>query len=242
MQGGVSANVDSSGRIVITDNQVGTSQITLALIERNEGGGNLNFGSIEVSAEGRFAIDVTASNEGGQLKLASDAYGSGAGFTVSQSSNETGITDDTFNGVDVVGTINGELATGVGRILTGDSGSGNVAGLSLRALLTPSELISQGSDQGTVKITQGVVDQLRRTLNSITDPLSGLVATRQDAIQDTIDAAQDQIESMEDRLLITRQTLQRQFTAMETTLAEFNALGSFLGAQLASIGAATARN
>ncbi len=242
MQGGVSASVDSSGRIVITDNQVGTSQITLALIERNEGGGNLNFGSIEVSTEGRFAIDVTASNEGGQLKLASDAYGSGAGFAVSQSSNETGITDDTFNGVDVVGTINGELATGVGRILTGDSGSGNVAGLSLRALLTPSELISQGSDQGTVKITQGVADQLRRTLNSITDPLSGLVATRQDAIQDTIDAAQDQIESMEDRLLITRQTLQRQFTAMETTLAEFNALGSFLGAQLASIGAATARN
>ena len=33
--------------------------------------------------------------------------------------------------VDVVGTINGESATGDGRILTGDSGAATIAGLSL---------------------------------------------------------------------------------------------------------------
>ena len=54
--GNVSANIDSEGRIVITDNQVGSSNLTLTLIEENEGGGSLNFGSIEVETEGRLGL------------------------------------------------------------------------------------------------------------------------------------------------------------------------------------------
>ena len=148
---------------------------------------------------------------------------------------DRGITDDTYNGVDVEGTINGEAATGTGQILVGDSDSDSIAGLSIRATITAAQLTTQGSDQGTVKITQGVADSLRRSLESITDPFEGLVATKEDAIQDTIDSAQDQIEAMEERLALTESTLLRQFTAMETAVAEMNSVGAFLGSQLASI-------
>ncbi len=238
-QGTVSASVDSSGQIAITDNEVGDSDLTLVLIERNEGGGSLDLGGFDVTDEGRYSIGVTASNDGGMLKLTADAYGSDAGFIVGQTSNETGITDDTYNGVDVEGTINGESATGEGRILAGDSDSSSIAGLSLRVMLTPDQLASQGIDQGTVTVTQGVGDTLRRALESITDPFEGMIVTRETAIEDTIESSQDQIDDMEVRIALMRDTLIRQFTAMEVAVTEYNSIGSFLGSQLASISAGT---
>jgi flagellar hook-associated protein 2 len=237
MQGTVSATVDTNGQIVVTDNQVGNSEITLVLIERNEGGGSLNFGSIDATTEGRFSVGITASNDGGNLVLTADAYGAEGGFTVSQTSNETGMADGTYNGVDVAGTINGESTTGAGRILTGDNEAATIAGLSLRVLLTPTQLAAQGADQGTIKLTHGVAEQLRRSLESITDPFDGLVKTRETAVQDTIDAAQSQIDAMLDRLALKESTMLRQFTAMETAIAELNSTGSFLNSQLASLSA-----
>ncbi|MCZ6632057.1 MAG: flagellar filament capping protein FliD, partial [bacterium] len=240
-QGTVSTSIDANGQIVVTDNQVGNSQMVVVLLERNEGGGSLNFGSLDTSSEGRFSIGVTASNEGGKLRLTSDSYGDDIGFTVGQNTAEMGLTDATYTGVDVAGTINGEAATSSGRILTGLSSSSNISGLSLRVNLTAAQLSSQGGDQGSVTITQGVTDLLRRQLESITDPFDGLVANRESAIEDTIQAAQDQIASMERRILLKQNSLARQFTAMEIALAEFNSLGSFLGAQLASLPTASSR-
>jgi flagellar hook-associated protein 2 len=239
--GTVSTSVDSSGRLVLTDNQTGNSEMTIALIEQNEGGGDLSFGSLDETTQGRFAIGVTASSDGGKLKLTANSYGSKYGFTVSQSSNNTGITDGTYEGVDVAGTINGEAATGDGQVLTGDSGNANTDGLAVRVTVTPSELVSQGSSQGTVTVTQGVGEQLRRALKAMTDRFTGLVATRKKAAQDTIDDLQKQIDSMEDRIGRSRQGLVRQFSALESTVSTFNSLGTFLGSQLANLSALNAR-
>lgn len=239
--GDVSTSISANGEIVVADNQVGNTQMTLALIERNEGGGSLDFGTMSVTKEGRFAIGVTAENDAGKLKLTTDAYGSKAGFTISQSTGEMGLTDDTYQGVDVTGTINGETATGDGRVLIGSYDSDSVSGLSVRVNLTPEQLALQGGNQGTVKITQGVADQLRRTLKSVTDPFEGLVTARKSAIEKTIEVAQNQITALDARLLLKQDTLSRQFTAMEKAVAEFNSLGSFLGSQLASLPAASSR-
>ncbi len=236
----VSATVDANGQIVVTDSQIGNSSLTVVLIERNEGGGSLDFGQFDQTEEGRFAMAITASNDAGALKLTSEGYGNAAGFTISQTSNETGITDGDFRGVDVVGTLNGETAAGVGRILTGDSGNATTDGLAVRVTLTPAQLIAQGQDQGSIQIIQGVADQLRRSLEAITDPFEGLVATRQQAIEDTIESNDAQILALEERLELKRSTLQRQFTAMETAIAQLNQLGSFLGAQLAGLAGTTA--
>jgi flagellar hook-associated protein 2 len=235
--GTVSTSVDSAGKVVLTDNKTGNSQMTIALIEQNEGGGSLSFGSLDETTQGRFAIGVTASNEGGHLKLEANNYGSNFGFTVSQSVNQTGITDGTYEGVDVVGTINGEEATGDGQVLTGSSGNANTEGLAVRVTITPSQLTAQGASQGTVTVTQGVGEQMRRALKAITDRFNGMVATRKKAAQDTIDDLQKQITSMEDRISRSRQGLVRQFSSLESTVATFNSLGTFLGSQLANLSA-----
>ncbi|MEE2754172.1 MAG: flagellar filament capping protein FliD [Candidatus Latescibacterota bacterium] len=237
--GSVSTSVDSNGQIQITDSEVGNSSLTLVLIERNEGGGTLDFGQFDTTEEGRFAMAITATNEDGAVRLTSDAYGSDAGFTIGQTSDELGITDTEFLGVDVAGTINGEPSTGDGRVLTGDSGNSNTDGLAIRVTLTPAQLTAQGQDQGTVQIIQGVANQLSRSLASMTDPLDGLIATREGAIEDTIEANVAQIARLEERLELKQSTLQRQFTVMETTLAELNSMGSFLGSQLASLSTQT---
>ena len=139
------------------------------------------------------------------------------------------------------GTINGEEATGDGRVLTGDDGNANTDGLAIRVNLTPAQLIAQGQDQGTVQVVQGVANQLSRALASMTDPIKGLVATREGAIEDTIEANNEQIDRLLERLEMKQNTLQRQFTVMETTLAELNSMGSFLGSQLASLSAQVSR-
>ena len=233
--GAVSTSLDANGQIVVADNQIGNSSLNVVLIERNEGGGSLDFGQFEQTGEGRFAMAITASNDGGALRLTSEAFGNTAGFTISQTANETGITDGDFRGVDVAGTLNGEAATGTGRVLTGNVGNGTSDGLAIRATITPAQLIAQGQNQGSITIIQGVGDQLRRTLENITDPFSGLVATRQQAIKDTIEANDAHIIALEGRLELKRSTLQRQFTAMEIAVARLNSLGSFLGAQLAGL-------
>ena len=184
-------------------------------------------------------MSITATNESGAIHLTSDAYGSDAGFTISQSVDELGITNAEYLGVDVAGTINGEAATGDGRVLTGDADNSNTDGLAIRVTLTPAQLIAQGQDQGTVQVVQGVANQLSRTLASMTDPLDGMIATREGAIEATIEANNEQIDRLLERLKLKQSMLQRQFTVMETTLAELNSMGSFLGSQLASLAATT---
>jgi flagellar hook-associated protein 2 len=235
--GSVSTSLDSNGQIQITDSEIGNSSMTLVLMERNEGGGTLDFGQFDTTEEGRFAMSITAANEGGAIKLTSDAYGSDAGFTTTQSVDELGLADGSYLGVDVAGTINGESATGDGRVLTGDSGNANTDGLGVRITLTADQLITQGQDQGSIKIIQGVANQLSRSLGAMTDPQNGMIATREGAIEDTIQANVDSIERLLERLELKQRTLQRQFTVMETTLAELNSMGSFLGSQLASLSA-----
>lgn len=238
--GTVSTSVDANGQIVVSDNEVGNSELTVVLIERNEGGGGLDFGQFEQTEEGRFAMAITANNESGALRFTSDTYGNAAGFSISQTSNETGITDGEFRGVDVAGTIGGESATGTGRILTGDVGNATTEGLAIRVSLTPAELTAQGQDQGTISIIQGVADLLRRRLESITDPFEGLLTTRQQAVEDTIEANNEQILSLEERLELKRVMLQRQFTAMEQAIAQLNSTSAFLGAQLAGMASQSA--
>jgi flagellar hook-associated protein 2 len=81
----VSANIDSAGKLIVTDNTAGGSQLEISVTCNKEGGGSLTFGAMEVTTEGRYAMAITASKDAGsQLVLESDDYGSSVSFTVSQ--------------------------------------------------------------------------------------------------------------------------------------------------------------
>ena len=90
LSGQVSAQIDTSGRIVVTDLQSGNSQLSLSITEPD--GRGLDFGTVTTSntggVEGRYAMTLTASNDGsGHLKVTNDAYGSGT-FSITQDSSD----------------------------------------------------------------------------------------------------------------------------------------------------------
>ena len=231
----VSVSLDTAGRIVVTDNQVGPSQLTMTLVEENEGGGTLDFGSIEVEDEGRFAMEVTASNKNGFLALEHNSFGSRNGFSTIQSIDQLGLADTESVGVDVEGTINGEQADGLGRILTGAAEAENVEGLALRVSTTADELASSGGDSGNVELIYGVGRLLSDQLSFITDKIDGTLKNRKEAIDNTIESLDDQIQTLERRVDRTRQNLVRKFASLEGSLAGLQAQGDFLTQQLAGL-------
>jgi flagellar hook-associated protein 2 len=95
----VTATIDTNGRLVITDKSNGNSQVSLSVTEPVDRG--LDFGTIDVtsgagdnSVTGRYAMSITASDDGSNhLVLKNDDYGSGS-FTVSQD-----VSDNNYNHV-----------------------------------------------------------------------------------------------------------------------------------------------
>jgi len=232
--GAVSASVDSDGRIVVTDNQLGTSELTVTLVEENEGGGSLNFGSIDVETEGRLGLEIQAAAEDGKLSLEHTGYGSRNGFTVEADIDALGVTAGEVTGSDVQGTINGEEGDGFGRVLSGKIASETIRGLSLRVELTPDEVAESG-ERGSVNLIYGVARRLGDTLKTITDDFDGTLKGREDSIDRTIDNMDDQISSMERRIEQYRLNLVNKFAALEGTIATMQSQGNFLTQQLAGL-------
>ena len=87
----VTATIDDSGAIVVTDVDTGTSHLDISITANNEGGGSIDMGTMDLSQSGRYQVAITASNENGYLKFTHDDYGSENGFSISQSANYLGI-------------------------------------------------------------------------------------------------------------------------------------------------------
>ncbi len=232
----ITATIDSSGHLVITDKYAGDSQLTLAF----DYSGTLNgvdlFGSVltsnEGGQEGRNALEITAAtDEGDHLVLTHDLYGSSYGFTVSETSALlwTGGDQTVANGKDVEGTINGEPATGSGQILTGDEGTENVEGLVVKYTGTDT------GEVGTVLLTLGVAELFDRALFHITDPYDGYLSFKQESLKNSIDLFENHIEEMEVRLDLKMENMINQFVAMEVALSKMQSLSQWLSGQISAI-------
>lgn len=82
----VSATIDSSGKLVITDNTIGDSLLEITDITEPA---SLDFGTVLTTNTGgvlgRYAMEITASkNASNQLVITNDNYGSAQGFTIAQ--------------------------------------------------------------------------------------------------------------------------------------------------------------
>jgi len=219
----VTASVDGSGKITITDNNEGDSSLSFSLTANNEGGGSLAFGTEAVLTEGRYAMDVSASASGNFLQLQNNAYGSSSSLTISQSANNLGIIDQAYTGLDVTGTIGGEAATGTGQVLTG--ASGNVDGLLL--MYTDSAIGSIGS----VSVSVGVGAKLNNLLETFTNPLSGLIQNAVDGSQSIYDSLKTRIDDINRQIEQERARLTASFQAMETLMSQMNSTSAWLTQQ-----------
>ncbi|MBW2107667.1 MAG: flagellar filament capping protein FliD [Deltaproteobacteria bacterium] len=240
----VTASIDSSGKLVVTDKYSGYSQLSLTLDYTDAH--DLTFGSSVSTTntggqEGRYAMEITATDDGSHLILTHDNYGSAYSFTISESAASsanklwTGGDQTVNNGLDVTGTINGEAATGAGQILSGDDGEANVDGLVIKYTGT-----GTGSNVGSVTVTVGVAELFDRILYNITDTFDGYAALKQEFLQDRIDDLETDIEDMEARLDRKMQNMINRFVAMEAALSAMQSQSQWLAGQLSATNSAWA--
>lgn len=225
----VSATIDTAGKLVVTDITGGDSQISLTITEP----GSLNFGTVSTSNTGRYAMEITASKSGNNLVLTHDNYGSSNGFTTVETNDLLG-TEGTHTGVNVVGTINGEAATGTGQVLTGDAPPDSSSTTSIEGLAIKVTSTDTGS-KGTVKLTMGLGEMMYRDVDSITDQYDGLLTIRMDGIQDTIDDMSKSILASEERLAMEALRLNKQFVALELNLSKLQSVSAFMAQQLGQL-------
>ena len=129
--------------------------------------------------------------------------------------------------MDVVGTINGEAATGSGQLLTGDDGENNVDGLVIKYTGTAENL-----DVGEVKLTLGTAELFNRALFYITDSYDGYVAFKQDSLKESIERFELKIEEMEARLDQRMEMMINRFVIMEMALSTIQSQSQWLAAQI----------
>lgn len=230
----VTASINTSGQVVITDRQSGTSSLALTL--DTSGTHDLDFGTTTPSnpggRQGRYALSITAAADAGnRLVLVHDNYGSDYTFTITETADLLWSGDQTVNnGEDVAGTINGEAATGTGQLLTGNEGEANVEGLAVLYSGT-----AESVNAGTVKLTVGTADLFSRSLFYITDTYEGYVDFKLGSLQDTIDDYKTKIASKEALLEQRKENLVNRFVMMETALSRIQSQSSWLQAQIKNL-------
>lgn len=232
----VTAQINSEGKIALTDKTDGTSSINLTVNTVR----NLNFGMVDIdptgadgSREGRYALAVSASASADNryLVLSQDSYGSAQTFTVTQSTDRilgAGL-NGSYAGMDVVGTINGEAATGKGQVLTGNKGDDNVDSLVLKYTGAATGSV------GTVTFTTGAAEGFYRSLISITDKFDGYLSFKQTSLQESIARFGTQVSEMETRLDRKMEMLTNRFVAMEKALSQMQSMSSWLSAQITAM-------
>ena len=224
------ASIDVNGRLALTDNEEGSSNISFTL----DYSGTTNqvdiFGTVLTTntdgQEGRNAMGIAAANDGSNhLLLSSDNYGSGNSFNV-DSALWSGSPVTIDNGQDITGTINGETAVGSGQRLTGDKDAANVAGLVIKYTG------SATGDVGNIKFTAGVAELFDRALHNITDSYEGYVAFKLDSLSDQIKTKEENIDDVNARLDRKMEAMINKFVAMELALSKIQNMSSWLSGQL----------
>ena len=231
---GSSATVSiQDGKLNVQATTPGASSLSLTVTPQNQGGGSLNFGGITTVTTGRGAMSEVASAVGNQIKILHSAFGAAAGFALSMigggsdNTSQLGLTAGNYRGTDVTGTIGGYAATGTGQQLVGDAGS-PVDGLSLNYRDT-----ALGS-AGTLTLTQGIGATIDRLIKSWTDADTGIIAQKTTQLSNTVTAQQKRVDSINARLEVRRQSLLKQYLAMDTAVSSFKSQASSLTSLFAS--------
>jgi flagellar hook-associated protein 2 len=85
------------------------------------------------------------------------------------------------------------------------------------------------------KTMTALARRLSDTADAAADPIDGYVTGQIKLEQDTVKDYTDRIASFESRMTLRQQTLQRQYSALETMLGSLKAQGEWLTGQLAAL-------
>ncbi|MBL8047766.1 MAG: flagellar filament capping protein FliD [Chthonomonas sp.] len=169
-----------------------------------------------------FEASVTAN---GELKIESKRFGASGNFTWTPS--WTG-TQSSVNGQDVMGTINGEPATGSGQFLTGNKDNLTTEGVQLMVTSTTTGAL------GTLQFQRGIGSLMQQSLEKFMDGTTGLLTSNEKGLQQQIDDFDKQIVTLQERAKAKEAVLKSKFDAMERAIAASQAQGSRLTSILGS--------
>lgn len=187
---------------------------------------NQAISSINASLDAQGITSLRASSAGGgALKLAEGRYGASGSFTVAGAA-AFGL-DGTHNAVDVIGTIDGQAATGVGRSLTSSAGASK--GLMIQVSATPAEVTAAGGTLtlGTMSFTQGWGGMVGKFVAG-TEGASGTVDLARNNWDLRVKDAKERSAAIERRLADREKVLRRQFSAMEQAISTMRAQSTSL--------------
>jgi flagellar hook-associated protein 2 len=179
--------------------------------------------AIEAALADAGIASITVDDAGDVLSFAETRHGSHYGFTIDGLGDGL---DGEHLGTDVAGTIGGEAATGTGQVLRATAGDPD--GLALRYTGTTTGVI------GDVAYGAGLGGALHDFLRTVEGP-GGSIQRARDAITGRIRDVDDRIAAFETRLELREATIRRQFTGLETALAQLQAQGNWLAGQLGAM-------
>ncbi|GAB4392921.1 MAG: hypothetical protein Tsb005_09000 [Gammaproteobacteria bacterium] len=211
---GVSATITLSAGTYTADNLAAEVQTRL--------NGDSNFTAQDIA--------VAVTQNAGVFTITSNRYGSASLVNITGGNGQTdfvGGSPTATAGVDVAGTIGGLAATGSGRVLTGTAG--NAEGLALEILG------GNTGNRGTINFSRGIAVQLNEVIDSFLAGDEGAFTTKTNILNNQVDDLDEQREALALRLESLEARLIRQFTALDTLLAQFNSTSQFLTQQLANL-------
>lgn len=180
-------------------------------------------------------VNLTATNEGGQIQITSTEYGADQFIRVTSDkgnvAGQIGFNSDGSSadeGVDIVGSINNHRADGVGNQLTATSGFAE------DGLVIAIDSSDTGG-LGTITISSGIADRLPTSLGTYTATTTGILDSKESSMQDSIDTLQAQIDRIEERLTEKEESLRLKFARLETLLGQYNTTSDYLSSQLANL-------
>lgn len=192
---------------------------------------------------GKLGVEVTYVDNGtdGYLTLTSGSFGNTSKVEVQASTSDNAhsilglSTGSVFQGLNVEGTINGESATGVGQVLTGDDDNDTTAGLKLLVEMEAADL-GNGAES-TVSVFRGIASRAQEFANNVTKSIDGTLARRTSALDAQIDDIKERVTDMNERMELKRQRLLERFLKMEEVLGQLNSESAYLTAQLNQLAA-----
>jgi flagellar hook-associated protein 2 len=202
--------------------RVGTTEVSYA-VKDGDTQDDVVKGLNAAFASAGFSLQAT--NTGSGVQIATNEYGSGAGFDVDWGAGSY----VSHKGVDIVGTINGVAATGSGQQLMVPFSDNTLSGLALK--------ITNGvtGDLGNFTYTPGLAQRVQTAISNASDPISGYITSSENDYKARIQFVNDQVASMELHVTAYETALRAQYATLESTISTLKSQSSFLTSQITSM-------
>ncbi len=204
----------STGIITLTQNAYNRTSLALELEKQ------INANSTLLAAGVATSVSVSASNE---FQISASSYGESSNVSLTAQNATLGFDSAAVSvvGTNVVGSIGGSPASGLGRQL---SGSGLVL-----------EITGSGTGNlGSVRFSQGLANKLDSLLDRFLAG-NGQLSSKTDSINDQIADITVQRTDLDERVAQIEARFRTQFTALDILLGTLNNTSNFLDTQLAAL-------